>query len=150
MKGVLKAAQAATCANCEKPFTFASTGRPPRLCDDCKKKLLKPSRQPIARVDAAVEKKTTDEGLSKAELEELRKRLRWGGYGDLARIPKTKEFLAAFKPRCERSLYMLARFVLCMPDLSEHLHHPVFDWLQDTTISRRKLLMLPVVHLKTS
>jgi len=95
MKGVLKAAQSATCANCEKPFTFESTGRPPRLCDDCKKKLLKPSRQPIARVDAAVEKKTTDEGLSKAELEELRKRLRWGGYGDLARIPKTKEFLAA-------------------------------------------------------
>jgi len=150
MKGVLKAVHSVNCVNCGLLFTYETTGRSPRLCPDCKQKLLKPSRQPVARVDAAVEKKTTDEGLSKVELEELRKRLRWGGYGDLARIPKTKEFLAAFKARCERSLYMLARFVLGMPDLSEHLHHPVCDWLQDTAISRRKLLMLPVVHLKTS
>lgn len=76
----------------------------------------------------------------------------------------TEEWAAIFKIHCERRLYVLCKYVLGMPDLVERLHGKVADWLQDTSAQieheltsrltakggRWKLLMLPVVHLKTS
>lgn len=80
-------------------------------------------------------------------------------------------FAAGFKLACEASLYRFAKYVLDMRrklgqlvGLSPTLHWPVCDWLQDMSTDRehqltstlrvaggrRKLLMLPVVHLKTS
>jgi hypothetical protein len=74
------------------------------------------------------------------------------------------EFQQEFRAACERSLYVFAKFVLQMLDLKAELHGRVCDWLQDMSPrvehaitphltvkgGRRKLLMLPVVHLKTS
>ena len=131
-----------------------SAGQPQRLCEECKAKLLRLSKAAPSAAKQAARSQAPDpdkvEGLSKDEIEMLRKHLRWGGYKELGKTVGTKEFLKAFKLACESSLFMLAKFVLDMADLSEHLHHPVCDWLQSVEVSRRKLLMLPVVHLKTS
>ena len=102
------------------------------------------------------------EHLRTDEIVHIRKVLR-GERNDLVAIGNTRKFLGAFKVACEQSLYLFAKFVLDMPDLTPHLHKPVCDWVQcvDPAVTfemagqtvrggRRKLLMLPVVHLKTS
>lgn len=136
------------CRSCEKSFLQTSAGWAQKLCPDCKKKIEKPSKANPS--GPKVDPKKEIERLTPTEIEDLRKHLRWGGYRELAKTPTTHEFLKAFKRTCEGSLFMLAKFVLGMSDLSEHLHHPVCDWLQDVSKGRYKLLMLPVAHLKTS
>jgi len=104
-----------------------------------------------------------------AELSEIR-----GAY--LAEFPEhwglaQKDWWQGFRLRAERSLYVFAKFVLGMRarpgqpvGLSPTLHRQVCDWIQcmdkacehEMTPSltvhggKRKLLMLPVVHLKTT
>jgi hypothetical protein len=69
-----------------------------------------------------------------------------------------------FRLHCEMRLYVFCKYVLGMGDMVERLHGKVADWLQDMNPrgehqitarlsvmgGRWKLLMLPVVHLKTS
>jgi hypothetical protein len=135
------------CVSCEEPFLQTSAGWAQKLCNDCRLKIEKPSR--AAPAGPKVDPRKEIEPLSKDEVEDLRKHLRWGGYKTLA-VGESRDFIKAFKLACEASLFMLAKFVLGMPDLTEELHRPVCDWLQSVQTHRRKLLMLPVVHLKTS
>lgn len=70
------------------------------------------------------------------------------------KVEKGLHFLPAFKKLCEGSLYHFAKYVLGEAKFDRtftpHLHKQACDWLQDMKLGRRKLMMLPVVHLKTS
>ncbi len=58
-------------------------------------------------------------------------------------------FVAEFRRRAERSLYLFAKAVLGLTRLTPPLHKPVCDWLQGIP-PYRKLLLLPRDHLKSS
>ncbi len=91
------------------------------------------------------------EKLTATDAAEMRTLLRReADFSWLAKEHKDREFWLSFQGLAERSLYIFAKLVLGMNALTTHLHKPVCDWLQDVSISRRKLLMLPVVHLKTT
>jgi hypothetical protein len=98
--------------------------------------------------------------LTEAELVELRSRV-WRGlagesgylhewYMEDRKRHDLDDFIREFRYLCEKQLYVFAKFILGMRDLTGYLHRPVCEWVQDMRSTRRKLLMLPVVHLKTS
>lgn len=60
------------------------------------------------------------------------------------------EFIAGFKRAAERSLFTFCVGVLGRTYLTRGLHEPVCDWLTDFTVGRRKGLLLPREHAKTS
>src|SRR5215469_431242 len=96
-----------------------------------------------------------------AELRELRERYELEfGATDIGLEGWAEEF----REQAEGRLYVFAKYILRMHDLTAELHGKTADWLQDTDTSieheltrdlrvrggRRKLLMLPIGHLKTS
>ncbi len=54
-----------------------------------------------------------------------------------------------YRKKFERSLYDFAKWVMGFRDLAP-LHRELCEWLTNYKVSRRKLLMIPVGHLKTS
>lgn len=59
------------------------------------------------------------------------------------------EVLEKFRKLCEKKLYYFAKGVMGMTLLTEELHKPACEWLE-TCPPRRKLLLFPRDHLKTS
>lgn len=121
----------------------------------------------MARYRRTLELDTTFPG---PELEELRSAYE-AEFKPRSKRPSLEAWATFFKLRCEASLYEFAKYTLGMRakpgqlvGLSPRLHGPVCEWLQTMdprhelqmtpTLrvrgGRRKLLMLPVVHLKTS
>ena len=96
------------CRSCEKSFLQTSAGWAQKLCPACKGKIEKPSRANPS--GPKVDPRKEIEPLTRTELDDLRKHLRWGGYKDLAKGDDTRVFLKAFKAACEGSLFMLAKF----------------------------------------
>lgn len=62
----------------------------------------------------------------------------------------TGAFIAEFKAQAERSLFTFAYGVLGRTYLTRTLHEPVCGWLTDFERKRRKLLLMPREHCKTS
>jgi hypothetical protein len=110
--------------------------------------------QRVAEQDPRVDK------LTEGELVELRSRVWRGLAGETGGLHEwymqdrkrsdLDDFIREFRYLRERELYAFAKFILGMKDLTGYLHRPVCEWVQDMSKTRRKLLMLPVVHLKTS
>lgn len=84
--------------------------------------------------------------LTKSEISDLANSLG----NDYPKVEKAHHFLPAFKLLAQSSLYVFCKHVLGMRDLTDRLHKPACEFVQDMKLSRRKLMMLPVVHLKTS
>lgn len=62
----------------------------------------------------------------------------------------TGAFVTEFKAQAERSLFTFAYGVLGRTYLTRTLHEPVCGWLTDFTKKRRKMLLMPREHAKTS
>ena len=67
-------------------------------------------------------------------------------YPDLYMV---KDLQEAMRKRAQKSLYWFAKWVLGFRDLAP-LHEEMSLWLTDFRKSRRKLMLIPVGHLKTT
>jgi len=106
--------------------------------------------QPKRKYKKAHDPNSLPDRLGVAEIQELRDRLKNEPGLSMLLYRPDSEFLRDVKARAERSLYFLCKFILNMPDLDYTFHRPVAEFLTNIDSHRSKLLMLPVVHLKTS
>jgi phage terminase large subunit-like protein len=71
-------------------------------------------------------------------------------FGGLVDRSNPEQLRNKLREECTKSIYFLARAVLGFRDLTPDLHLPVANFLQDPTISNRKLLILPRGHFKST